>query len=158
MVLMEGRIMKQNCVVVDVDGTLAAFDVARVEQWVLEEDKNWDDFFEFMAEAEVIAPVQRLVQILKASGEKIVICSGRPRSHQAYTEAWLTKHNIPFDGVYLRYEEDDALPDEVVKEKLLAHMRQDGFEPWLVLDDRTSVVNFWREAGLQCLQCAPGDY
>jgi predicted kinase len=40
---------------------------------------------------------------------------------------------------------------------MLDKIREDGYEPFIVIDDRPSVVNMWREAGLICLQTAPGE-
>lgn len=150
--------MKQECVIVDVDGTLAEFNAEYVKDWVLGPKKDWIPFLEFMADAKPISAIKRLVEILKASGQTIAICSGRPAEYEEYTIAWLNKHQIPFDKVYLRPKGDDHVPDEDVKQSLLAKMREDGLNPWLVLDDRSDVVHFWREAGLCCLQCAPGDF
>jgi hypothetical protein len=45
-----------------------------------------------------------------------------------------------------------------VKKALLEQIHVDGFSPWLVLDDRDAVVKGWRNLGLTCLQCAPGDF
>ncbi len=150
--------MTQECVIVDVDGTLAEFNAEYVKDWVLGSQKEWVPFLEFMADARPVSEIKRLVDILKASGQTIAICSGRPEKYKAYTIAWLEKHQIPFDKVYLRAESDDHVKDEEVKEKLLMQMHKDGLKPWLVLDDRSDVVQFWRDAGLCCLQCAPGDF
>lgn len=147
-----------TAVIVDVDGTLAEFHPHQVSDWVLGSQKQWDPFFAHMAEAPVIEAVARLVKILKAQGQQIVICSGRPDSHRAHTQRWLERHTIPFDAMYLRPEGDDHVDDEAVKEALLERMRSDGFAPWLVLDDRDAVVAQWRALGLTCLQCAPGDF
>lgn len=150
--------MFKECVIVDIDGTLAEFDAEYVKDWVLGPSKDWISFFEYMADAKPVTEIKRLVDILKESGQAIVICSGRPHQHIEYTEHWLKTYNIPYDGIYLRPIGDDHVPDEDVKEKLLKMMYHDGFKPWLVIDDRSAVVNFWRRAGLCCLQCAPGDF
>ncbi|RBI67727.1 polynucleotide kinase [Vreelandella sulfidaeris] len=147
-----------SAVIVDVDGTLAEFHPHQVSDWVLSSQKQWEPFFAHMAEAPVIEAVAKLVKILKAQGQQIVICSGRPDSHREHTQRWLECHTIPFDAMYLRPEGDDHVDDEAVKEALLERMRSDGFAPWLVLDDRDAVVAQWRALGLTCLQCAPGDF
>lgn len=149
---------KADTVIVDVDGTLAHFDPTEVHQWVLGEKKSWDPFFEHMKQAPVIEPVRALVRLLKSQGQRIVICSGRPDSHREHTLEWLDRHEIPYDGAYLRALGDDGVDDEAVKQQLLEQIRADGFTPWLVLDDRDAVVARWRELGLTCLQCAPGAF
>ncbi|MEP2718347.1 polynucleotide kinase [Pseudophaeobacter sp.] len=148
----------QPCVVFDVDGTLASFDADRLGHLVHGEDKDWQGFHQAMAEAAVIAPVAHLLRRLRMAGEHIVICSGRPAGWSTYTEAWLTQNDLGFDAIYLRPEGQDRMSDPEVKRQLLARMRGDGFEPWIVVDDRSSVVDLWRAEGLVCLQCAPGDF
>lgn len=150
--------MTKDTVIVDVDGTLAQFNPEEVRAWVLGDEKQWDPFFAHMAEAERIEPVYRLVMMLKQQGQKIVICSGRPDTHREQTLDWLIRREIPFDAVFLRKAGDDLEKDEVVKARLLDEIRDAGFSPWLVLDDRDSVVAQWRAMGLTCLQCAPGDF
>lgn len=146
------------CVVFDVDGTLAEFDAEKLGHLVHGQEKHWDDFHHAMADAPLIAPVARLMRRLKESGETVVICSGRPDGWAAHTVAWLQKHELPFDGLYLRAEDQDEASDPEVKRRALAEMKADGLEPWLIVDDRSSVVAAWRAEGLVCLQCAPGDF
>lgn len=150
--------MMPNAVIVDLDGTLAEFDHTQVAHWVLGEVKHWTPFFDYMKDAPVVENILRLVNILKQQGQHILICSGRPESHKQHSIEWMEKHKIPFDAVYLRPDNADSMPDEDVKKALLEKIREDGFEPWLVLDDRDAVVKGWRDLGLTCLQCAPGDF
>ncbi|WP_347950210.1 HAD family acid phosphatase [Pokkaliibacter sp. MBI-7] len=148
----------RDCVLVDVDGTLATFDPDAVRHWVLGEEKHWDPFFEFMADAPPVTPIVRLVKLLQVSGQAIVICTGRPESHRQATLDWLDLHGIPYDAVYLRPLQTDHWCDEEVKSHLLEQIGNDGFQPWLVIDDRDGVVANWRKLGLTCLQCAPGNF
>ncbi len=150
--------MKTEAVIVDVDGTLAVFDPRQVQHWVLGVEKHWEPFFKYMSEAAVIEEVAKLVKILKAQGQQILICSGRPDAYRQHTIDWLERQNIPFDALYLRPDNADHLSDEQVKDQLLKKMHFDGYRPWLVLDDRDAVVNYWRSVGLTCLQCARGDF
>jgi beta-phosphoglucomutase-like phosphatase (HAD superfamily) len=147
-----------TCVIFDIDGTLARFDADRLGHLVHGVDKHWDAFHAAMADAPPILPVVRLLRHLRAQGEAIVLCSGRPVGWQAQTERWLRQADIPYDAIYLRQPDEDALPDPVAKARALDRIRADGHAPWLVVDDRSSVVAFWRGAGLTCLQCAPGDF
>ena len=150
--------MTRPAIIVDVDGTLAEFDPERVRDWVLGEHKDWGPFFEHMENAPTIEPIVNLVRLLKAQGQAILICSGRPESYRQATLGWLEKNRIPYHRAYLRPDGQDNVTDETVKEALLMQMRIDGYTPWLVLDDRDAVVQQWRRLGLTCLQCAPGDF
>lgn len=117
------------CVVFDVDGTLAEFDADRLGHLVHGTTKHWDAFHHAMADAPPIPEVARLMRKLKEGGETVVICSGRPRGWQDHTIAWLRKHDLPFDGIYLRPEDQDGASDPEVKRRALAEMRADGWRP-----------------------------
>lgn len=147
-----------DCVIFDIDGTLAQFDADRLGHLVHGQTKHWEDFHAAMADAPVIEPVARLLAKLQAQGERIVLCSGRPEGWRHRTSAWLEAAGIDADAIYLRRADEDAASDPDVKRSALARIRADGYRPWLVVDDRSAVVAFWREAGLTCLQCAPGDF
>lgn len=148
----------KSCVVFDVDGTLAHFDADQLGHLVHGKEKHWKEFHEAMADAKEIAPVAKLLRRLKEVGETIVICSGRPEGWSEFTVAWLHKHDLAYDAIYLRPRGADADSDPDVKRALLKKMRADGFDPWIVVDDRSNVVEAWRNEGLVCLQCAPGQF
>lgn len=147
-----------DCVIFDIDGTLAEFDADRLGHLVHGDTKQWQSFHEEMATAALIEPVARLLHKLKAQGEAIVLCTGRPEGWRAYTSAWLDQVGIAHDALYLRKPDEDHANDPDVKRSALERIHSDGYRPWLVVDDRSSVVAFWRDAGLTCLQCAPGDF
>jgi hydroxymethylpyrimidine pyrophosphatase-like HAD family hydrolase len=145
-------------IIVDVDGTLATFEPEQVRPWVLGDQKHWQPFFLHMENAPAIEPVVKLVRLLKAQGQAILICSGRPDSYRDETLGWIDRNQIPYDQAYLRPDGQDHVADETVKERLLQKMWADNYAPWLVLDDRDAVVRQWRRMGLTCLQCASGDF
>ncbi|MEX2365263.1 MAG: hypothetical protein WD601_01570, partial [Pseudohongiellaceae bacterium] len=89
--------------------------------WVLGEQKQWQPFFEHMENAPAIEPVARLVRLLEAQDQAILICSGRPERYRRETLGWLDKNRIPYDQAYLRPDGQDRVADETVKEQLLRH-------------------------------------
>lgn len=143
-----------RAVIFDIDGTLS--DPTHRLHHVRGGNHNWDAFFAAMDEDGVHEPIAELALKL-ARTDAVILCSGRPETYRAETEAWLAAHTAnPFNELYMR-PADDHRPDYIVKAELLAQMRADGYEPWLVIDDRPSVVKMWREAGLTCLQCRDWD-
>ncbi len=144
-----------EAVIVDIDGTLA--DCSHRREHVANGRKNWPAFFALMADDTIIAPIRRLCEVLSDMDVAVVLCSGRPEGYREVTEAWLKRECVPYRSLYMR-PEDDTRADYIVKAQLLAGIRQDGYEPFLVVDDRQSVVDMWRDNGLICLQCAPGNF
>ena len=53
---------------------------------------------------------------------------------------------------------DDFRPDSIVKVELLAEIREKYGEPYLWVDDRKTVVEAIRNAGVRVLQVCEGDY
>lgn len=144
-----------DCVIFDIDGTLADCEHRRVH--LTGEKKNWAAFNAAMGDDTPNAPVVKLARILRAAGTLIVLCTGREEDARRLTETWLTLHDVPFDGLHMRASKDYRA-DDLVKAEMLAEIRRQGYEPWLVVDDRASVTRMWRRLGLTCLQCAEGDF
>ena len=58
-----------------------------------------------------------------------------------------------FRGIWERYS-----PDSEVKENMLADMKKLGFNPTMAFDDRSRVVDMWRDNGLRVFQVDKGDF
>jgi hypothetical protein len=140
-------------VIFDIDGTLA--DVSERIHHVRKKPKNWNAFFEGMAQDKAIHSMVRLCNILYASGIHIVLCSGRNEKHRTETVAWLAQQAVNYHELLLR-KEHDRRSDTVVKREILANI--DKSRILFVVEDRSRVVEMWRSEGLVCLQCAPGEF
>ncbi len=139
-----------RCVIFDIDGTLS--DPSHRLHHVTGGNRRYDRFFAELGDDGVHDDIRRLLLIIEATADAIVLCTGRPENYRETTEAWLLSHGIIYAELYMR-PAGDTRPDHIVKMQLLDGIREDGYEPWLVVDDRPSVVAAWREAGLTCLQC-----
>ncbi len=95
--------------------------------------------------------------ILQNSGKAIVFVSGREDKFKPQTLAWLAKHNISFDGLYMR-QSGDSRKDSIVKKEIYDQLILDKYNVAFVLDDRDQVVRVWRDLGLTCLQVDYGDF
>lgn len=138
--------------IIDLDGTLACID-HRLHH-VTDGKKDWNAFFEGIPHDTPSEPIVRIVNALRRDNYEIVLCSGRPEKCRESTVEWLQRHKIVYSSLYMRAD-GDSRPDHIVKMQLLDGIIEDGFEPFIVIDDRSSVVQAWRERGLVCLQCAP---
>jgi uncharacterized HAD superfamily protein len=86
-----------------------------------------------------------------ATRNEIVIVSGRPDSYQQVTEEWLRRYQVPYQEIHMR-PSGDRRPDHVVKREILKSLLAAGKKIDLVIDDRPSVCDMWRECGLRVHQ------
>ena len=147
--------MSVKCYIFDIDGTLA--DCTHRIHHIEKHPKDWDSFF---AASHADAPILHMIELYRLCATKYpVICvSGRSDTCRTRTEDWLVEHcgNLPW-ALYMR-KTGDHRDDDIIKAELLAQLRGDGWIPVMVFDDRTRVVNMWREHGIPCLQVAHGDF
>lgn len=118
-------------VLVDIDGTLAHMSDRS--------PYDWKRVGEDTEDPSVGALVRKL--------QHIIICTGRDGSCEAETKAWLRKHNIPYDELYIR-KAGDQRPDWVVKEEMWREIAKRRYIKYLV-DDRMQVVRRARALGLK---------
>lgn len=141
-------------VIFDIDGTLA--DITHRLSHVRHGNKNWKAFNESV---HLDTPIQQVAALCRFLGKKqdyrILLVSGRGEEIRETTQGWLSQHYIKFDRLYMRPAKDYR-KDFIIKREVLDQIRADypNEEIAFVVDDRTSVVKMWREAGLICLQCA----
>lgn len=143
------------CVVFDLDGTLS--DCSERLTYIKNKPKNFSKFY---ADIPKDPPVEAMLAVLKAlhsAGHTVAYCTGREETTRNLTVEWLQFNMAPITNLYMRKLKDNRR-DDIVKEELLAEMRRDGLEPFLVFEDRKRVVDMWRRNGIQCAQVADGDF
>ncbi|MBC9713964.1 AAA family ATPase [Streptomyces sp. TRM66268-LWL] len=133
-------------VMCDIDGTLAMrgergpYDFTRCDEDTLNES------------------VRRALRAFRAAdSDVIVLLSGRGEEHREITEAWLARHEVPYDELWMRARGDHRRDDLVKAELFDAHVR-DRFAVRVSLDDRDRVVAVWRRMGLPTWQVNYGDF
>lgn len=148
----------------DLDGTLANAD-HRLHH-ITGPEKDWRAFFAAAVDDEPIAPVVEMFKAMR-KGAELWIWTGRSDEVREQTRAWLGRHGLihGFWGALnapeslLMRKSGDHRHDHVIKREWL-----DALEPpernrlMGVFEDRSRVVQMWREAGVQCFQVAPGDF
>lgn len=148
-----------RAVIIDIDGTLA--DLSHRLHWIDGRGgakPDWQSFFAHLKGDTVIEPIAGLCNTMHEDpcSPYVILCSGRPEDHRESTQWWLSQHGISYERLYMR-PAYDTRPDYVVKRELLDRIRDDGYEPVLVIDDRPSVVEMWRREGLLTLQVKAGE-
>lgn len=147
-----------NCIIVDIDGTLAhmdgrsPYDYSKVHTDIVDENVR-----------EVVRRYAERDPQLEIPDTYIIIVSGRDATCAKETMDWLVDNKIPFDEMYMRDpelvdEKGDKLDDTIIKRDIYLKNIKPRYNVRFVLDDRDRVVKMWREQGLKVLQVAEGDF
>ena len=137
---------KEECIIVDIDGTLAhiadgrsTYDASRAM------NDSLDD------------AVSVITAMFYNHGYKVIILTGRSAEHKQVTVDWLRENGVDYDEIYTRAE-NDTREDSIIKEELFRKHVEPRFNVKFVLDDRNRVVQKWRSLGLKCFQVAEGNF
>lgn len=140
-----------DCIIVDVDGTVAIMGERSPYDWHrVGEDTVNEDVVTFLNG--FLSGTKNLSRRVR-----VVIFTGRDGSCEKQTRDWLKDNAIFFDELYIR-PEGNTEKDSIIKERLYKEKIEGRYNVLFVLDDRTQVVKMWRNLGLTCLQVADGDF
>jgi predicted kinase len=136
-----------NCVVFDVDGTLAKH-VARSPY----------DYSRVLYDA-VFNEIAMLTRMYSKAGYKVFIMSGRPGKPQIMkdTITWLSDANIYYDQLVMRGA-DDSRNDADVKQEMVDLYIRGKYNVLIWFDDRDRVVRRLRKLNIKVAQVAYGDF
>lgn len=152
----------KKAIIFDADGTL--WDVEHRLHFLEGEIPDWDSFHDALVDDKINEAVAWLAMMIQtarhemAAGDEIawLLCTARHEKYLEATQFKLDETNLSPDKIYIR-DNNDTRPDHIVKEEMYLQMLEDGYDPILVVDDRPSVCDMWRDFGLTVLQCAYRD-
>ena len=169
MALFGGLIDLSSCdkvAIVDIDGTIANLDhrlhfiqAANTSQvYGSVSTKDWNGFFEALSDDTPFNKIIISVNNLKRMGFTVLLLSGRSAHTGHATVEWLQKYTIMFDHIFMRQtgvqRPDFEIKRELFNAMLHAGLRKDAIK--IVIDDRESVCEVWRELGLPLVQVDRG--
>lgn len=127
-----------DCVIVDIDWTLAFMDEKRSPY---EFDKvKWDRCNEY------------LLKLIDRLPYSIFIVSWRSDSCRKETEEWLRTNWVEYSQLYMRKEWDNRC-DTIIKSEIYEEHIKDKYNVFAVFDDRQKVCDMWRlKYHLPCYQ------
>jgi phosphoglycolate phosphatase-like HAD superfamily hydrolase len=147
--------MDRKIIIFDIDGTLSNCEHRR--QFVRTEPPNWNAFNGACHADEPHFDILWLNHLMANDDAFIIVASGRSDEFREETLQWLNEHGVIFEELCMR-RKGDSRQDNIVKKEILDGIRLRYGEPYMAIDDRQQVVDFWRKEGVRCLQCAPGDF
>ena len=134
----------KDCIIVDVDGTLAEMKGRHPFEW----DKVIED--------NCRTHIWQLVNQYDINNYEIIIFTGRDGCCLKDTKNWLAKHHIRYDNIFIRPKGDNR-PDYIVKKEMYEVNIKDKYNVTLVIDDRPQVIREWRRLGLPVINANPCD-
>ncbi len=137
-----------NCILFDLDGTLA--DTRHRIHYIKFKPRDWNAFFDGCVRDITHQYVERLYRILQMH-TAIIICTGRPESHRPQSEQWLAERELHYELMLMRPNRDYR-PDYELKLQMLQQLRADGWTPMFAIEDRSAVVNMYRNNGVPVFQ------
>ncbi len=151
----------KKAIIFDIDGTLANID--HRAHFVEGSNPDWDRFYESMYRDD---PIESGVMILQALDQyikqhdlsiEIFLFTGRPERYREITQKWFRDNtnidsSIYFSNLWMR-PNDNFDPDVELKMDWYEILSDNGYDFVMVFDDRKSVVDAWRDIGIQCYQC-----
>ena len=146
--------MRDTIVLVDLDHTLS--DARWRDVWIKPKMtvQDWSEYHSRMTEDACIKPVADLVKALRAAGTEIYIVTSRNEYWRFTAIAWLAKHGIQFDRMFMRPDDDDVTPSAKLKlRQIISSM--DGADLGrvsLIIDDRQDVLDEFARIGICGLQ------
>jgi len=143
-------------IVFDVDGTL--MDINHRRHHVEQKPKDFEAFRKDMIHDTPNEDVVMMAKVLREAGHRIIIATGRLEDDVPLTRRQLVDAGVSWDAMFFRTKNDEFKPDSEIKEKFIARMKADGFNPTMAFDDRQKVVDMWRRNGLRVFQVDKGDF
>lgn len=137
-------------IIVDIDGTLTKLLQSRQDNPFEEYTKEWWHFW--LKDLDKCIPFKEMIQFSNHLFKEnfILICTARPARYRKETEKWLDDNGIQYNDLFMSH--DDFQNDCVKKKDLFFQMREAGYRPTVVIDDKENVVQMWKELGLLTLQ------
>lgn len=146
----------RDVLILDLDGTLCDMN-HRVH---LAQAKEWDEFHAGLAQDGVHEDVLLVLRFLPAF-VRVIVVTGRPMANYKATVEWLRKHELwgMVDSILMR-PDTNFMKDHELKLWLLDEYFE-GREKWTnrviaALDDKDSVIEAFRNAGINAWQVRPG--
>ncbi len=124
-----------NAVIFDIDGTLAEM----CDRSPFDTERVIDD--------KLIELVKEQTKFHASRGRAIILCSGRMETAREATVQWLKKHDISYNILLMR-KENDFRKDSIIKEEIYNTRIKNKYNVLCVYDDRLQVVDMWFKLGL----------
>lgn len=135
----------REAVIFDLDGTL--YDVSSISHFIDGDERDFDSFHAASIDCPPHTHVVDAARAARAAGQAVVIITGRSAVWRDLTLTWLSRHDVPYDLMLMRYT-DDFKADYLVKDAFLDLVLADGYTVVEAWEDSAKVAERWRAKGI----------
>lgn len=136
-------------IIVDIDGTLA--DLSHRSPYAKDEALYLKDKLN-----DYVSGIVALYQEGIGNSAIVILMSGREEKFRDVTNAWLLKHGVENDALYMRAT-GDPRNDSIIKNELFEKYIAGKYNIDFILDDRLRVCQMWYAKGLNVLRVGDPD-
>ena len=129
---------KPNCIVVDIDGTVADMRNKRGPF-------DWDKVSADLPRLKIIEIVRRF-----SVDHSVIFLSGRDSVCRDETVKWLDEHYGGHYDLFMR-KERDFRQDRVIKDELFWENVEPYYNVAFAIDDRKQMIHYWNDIGVTCI-------
>ena len=119
-------------------------------------ERDWQSFFDASLEDPLISEGLDLATRI-AEGRVVALVTARPARLTSITLAWLARHDVNWDLLLMR-EDNDRRSSPDTKRDLLAQLRAAGYVPVIALDDDVANLAMYRTEGVATIYIHSGYY
>ena len=135
---------KPECIIVDIDGTLAHMNGKRGPfEWDKVDMDDCDESVKLICNLIYLNCNLRNIHV--------ILLSGRDGCCLKETKDWLQDNWIPYRKFFIR-DAGDMRKDTIIKEEIFWNHIADNYNVLFAIDDRPSVCRMWRELGIKVFQ------
>ena len=134
-----------DCVVFDVDGTLAHHGDRNIFDWSRVREDSLD------------LHMAKIYNLYEKNDIHMIVMTGRDGAARDNTIKWLFDKQLHFDTLLIKGENDNR-KDIIIKKELYDNHIKGKFNVLAVFDDRKQVVEMWRSLGILALHVDSGDF
>jgi hypothetical protein len=158
---------KRNCIIVDLDGTVALENTATVLPKGISREE-WDEFHQKVNLYNInnFSPIYQVIDIINSfykgfiDKPTIIFLTAREDTFngkiRSNTEEFIRKY-FNCDYILLMRKQDDFREDKEIKEEFLLHVILPNFIPIVAFDDKQSNIKMFQKHGITSLKVYIGD-
>jgi len=139
----------RTTIVCDIDGTIANCEHRLQYIDKKNKKKDWTKFYDLVGFDKPIDKMIKIINMMRIKmGYRVYLVTSRNQSCEEKTRAWLRKHKVKFDYLFMRKSSDNR-KSSIVKTELIEPIKDRIF---CIFEDDCDVVKTFREAGYLVLQ------